>query len=126
MPIKSLDQPAAMGGSYKDNSDEELLRDVIDGEEIEGADDSLAVRMNSRIKEDVLQHDINTVLFTLPARERNVSSPSSSLPPRIFCINEGCNLCSWSAVLLRFIRRITRFRPTSHLRVGIEPWAEVA
>ncbi|CAL8466126.1 g5662 [Coccomyxa elongata] len=71
-PIKSLDQPAAMGGSYKDNSEEELLRDVIDGDEVEGADDSLTAKLSSRIKEDVLQHDINTVLFTLPARERNV------------------------------------------------------
>lgn len=72
LPIKSLDQPAALGGSYKDNSEEELLRDVIDGEEVEGADDGLNAKLSSRIKDDVLQHDINTVLFTLPARERNV------------------------------------------------------
>lgn len=92
LPIKSLDQPAALGGSYKDNSEEELLRDVIDGEEVEGADDSLTARMSSRIKEDVLQHDINTVLFTLPARERNVSSPSFILAPRIFCMNADHSL----------------------------------
>ncbi len=85
-----------MGGSYKDNSEEELLRDVIDGDEVEGADDSLTAKLSSRIKEDVLQHDINTVLFTLPARERNVSSPFMLLCSSLR------DYCSISAVLFSY------------------------
>ncbi|KAK9902018.1 hypothetical protein WJX75_001343 [Coccomyxa subellipsoidea] len=72
LPIKSLDAPAALAGSYKDNSEETMLGDEIDSQEVEGAEESLSARLNSRMKDEVLQHDINTVLFTLPARERNV------------------------------------------------------
>jgi hypothetical protein len=75
LPIKSLDAPAALAGSYKDNSEETMLGDEIDSQEVEGAEESLSARLNSRMKDEVLQHDINTVLFTLPARERNVSAP---------------------------------------------------
>ena len=52
-----------------------MLGDEIDSQEVEGAEESLSARLNSRMKDEVLQHDINTVLFTLPARERNVSAP---------------------------------------------------
>lgn len=77
MPSKSLDSPAMLAGKYKESSADDLLGDVIDAEDVEGAESSVE-RLNSRIKVDVLQHDIDTVLFTLPARERNVS-PTSTL-----------------------------------------------
>ncbi len=82
LPTKSLDAPATVGGSYKDSSEDFMLGDEIDAEEVEGAEESLSARLSSRMKDDVLQHDINTVLFTLPARERNVSSALLILPMR--------------------------------------------
>ena len=86
MPIRWLDAPATGGSGHRDAGDVgELLGDSLDAQLVEGAqeeDAPLAACLESERACDVLQHDIDVVLFTLPARERNVRAAalSSAVP----------------------------------------------
>jgi hypothetical protein len=74
-PIKSLDGPAL--GVYKSSvpaEPDDSLGDVLHPDEVEGGEDTDAACMEARAMEGILQHDIDVVLWTLPARERNVRS----------------------------------------------------
>ena len=80
-PTKSLDEPAVTSSGHKGDDNDDVVLDILDSEAIEGAD--RAAQHEQEPLEDILQHNINTVLCTLPARERNVSL---LLPTPLLCL----------------------------------------